>query len=141
MIDTISATLQPIIVETLLALILAAIAWLGRYLPAKMRIEIEAKHRLALHSALSTGTAYALDALEAAIRANPAIAVGDATIAKVIGYVEKSVPDALKNLNPGPGMLHRMAQAKLAEALTAMGVDPLTQALRDAGAYGGSNGN
>lgn len=134
MIDTITDTLQPVIVEVLLTLALAGIGWLMRFLPERMRIEIEAKHRAALHSALETGVNYALDAVEATLRANPAIAVGDATVGRVLDYVERSVPDAIRKLGPSRNILQDMARAKLTEAMAAAGLDPLTNALRDAGA-------
>lgn len=121
MLDTITDTLQPIVVETLLTVILGAIAWLMRKLPARMQIEIEAKHRAALHSALETGTAYAFDVLETALRTNPAIAASDATVGQVLDYVERSVPDALKRLAPSRAMLEAMARAKINEALTRLG--------------------
>lgn len=134
MIDIVTDTLQPVIVQLLLTMVLAVIGWLMRFLPAKMQIEIEAKHRAALHSALNTGVGYALDALETAMRLNPAVAVGDAAVSRVLDYVERSVPDAIKRLGPSREMLQDMARSKLNEALAAAGVDPLTNALRDAGA-------
>lgn len=136
MLDTISATVQPIIVEALLALILGAITWLGRKLPAQMKVNIEAHHRDALHSALNTGVGYALDAAEAAIRLNPAVATADATIGRVLEYTERSVPDAIKRLGPSRQHLEEMARAKLTEALAKMGLDPLTNALAGAGVTG-----
>ena len=134
MIDTIQATLQPVIVETLATLVLAAIAWLMRKLPEQMRMQIEEKHRLALHSALETGVGYAFDALEAALRTNPTVAAGDAAIGTVLDYVQRSVPDAIKRLGPSQSMLQAMARAKINEALARAGLDPLTSALQAAGA-------
>ena len=122
MIDHITDALQPVIVETLLALILAVVAALMRKLPAWMRVEIEAKHRAALHSALDTGVGYALDAVEAALRANPTIAVGDAAVGQVLDYVNTSVPDAIKRLGPSQQHLQAMARAKINEALARAGV-------------------
>lgn len=139
MLDTISATLQPIIVETLLALILAAIAWLMRKLPETMRVNIEEKHRKALHAALDTGIGYALDAMEITLRANPAVAVGDATVGRVLDYVNRSVPDAIRNLGPTQRMLQDMARAKLTEAVAKAGIDPLISALRNAGVNTGQH--
>ena len=134
MIDHITTALQPVIVETLLTLILAAIAWMMRRLPERMRIDIEEKHRLALHSALETGVGYAFDALEAALRTNPTVAAGDAAIGTVLDYVQRSVPDAIKRLGPSQAMLQAMARAKINEALARAGLDPLTSALQAAGA-------
>ena len=134
MLDAIQTTLQPVIVETLATLVLAAIAWLMRKLPEQMRMQIEEKHRQALHSALETGVGYAFDALEAALRTNPTVAAGDAAIGTVLDYVQRSVPDAIKRLGPSQSMLQAMARAKINEALARAGLDPLTSALQAAGA-------
>lgn len=134
MIDAISDALQPVIVEAILTLVLAFIAYLMRFLPAKMQVEIEQRHRDALHSALNTGVGAALDALEAGIRLNPALATADATIGKVLDYTQRSVPDAIRKLGPTPEHLRDMARAKVQEWLVSKGIDPLTAALRDAGA-------
>jgi hypothetical protein len=74
---------------------------------AKQRwgIEIEARHREALHSALMSG-----------IRA--ALARGDghsAAITSAIHHATKSVPDAITALNPSEGVLASIAEAKLRE--------------------------
>lgn len=134
MIDAIFDALQPVIVETLLTLVLAAIAWMMRFLPTWMQREIEARHRQALHSALNTGVGLALDALEAGIRLNPALATADASIGKILEYTNRSVPDAIRKLGPSRDMLTDMAKAKVQEWLASKGIDPLAAALRDAGA-------
>lgn len=132
MLDLITDTLHPIIVDLLLTGILVVLGWLASWLPAKWRVDVEARHRAALHSALETGVALALDGVEAVLRTNPAIATLDALAGRVVSYTERSVPDALRRLGPSRGQLQDMARAKLREAI---GVpDALATALREAGA-------
>ncbi|WP_052261578.1 hypothetical protein [Leisingera sp. ANG-M1] len=72
-------------------------------------IEIEAKHREALHSALMTG-------LQAALR-HKASAGREAIIEAAISYAGNSVPDALNALRPENAVLRNIARAKLEQIL------------------------
>ena len=131
MIDIIQNIAQPIIVDLLLTLILAIIAWLMRKLPERWRLDIEARHRQALHSALDTGIGLAFDAMQK----HPAIAAPDMAIGVVLDYVEGSVPDALRKLAPSRAHLEDMARAKLQQKVDAIvGRDRLAEALKQAGA-------
>ena len=131
MIDIIQNIAQPIIVDLLLTLILAIIAWLMRKLPERWRLDIEARHREALHKALDTGIGLAIDTMQK----HPTIAAPDMAIGTVLDYVERSVPDALRRLAPSRAHLEDMARAKLQQQVDAiMGRDRLAEALRDAGA-------
>ncbi|SIS98613.1 hypothetical protein [Paracoccus saliphilus] len=130
-IDSIQNILQPILVDYAVWLILGVLAWFLRRLPERWRIEIEAKHRDALHSALNTGVGLAIDALQK----HPSIAVPDRAAGEIVSYVRRSVPGAIRRLGPSQGQLEQMARAKLQERLDAItGRDRLTEALRDAGA-------
>lgn len=126
MFDTITATLQPMLVEYLLLLTLAGAGWLMRRLPERMRMDIEARHREALHRALDTGVGLAV----AAGRRTPQAAALDMAVAEIAGYVHRSVPDALRRLAPSQAQLEQMARAKLQQHLDALtGRDRLTEAL------------
>ena len=70
-------------------------------------IEIEATHRSALHSALMSGIRAAL------LRG---LSGADAVEAAII-HASGSVPDAIKALKPDAGVLTRIAEAKLRDAL------------------------
>lgn len=84
----------------------------------KWGVEIEAKHRDALHTALMTGARLALAKhLTAA-----------AAIELILGYVKTSVPDAIGTLRPPQSVLENLAKAKLEQASG----DALTKALKDA---------
>lgn len=66
-------------------------------------IEVEARHREALHSAIMSGL------LAAVSRGS----VGQAAIDAALDHVEASVPDALRKLDPAPGVIREIAEAKL----------------------------
>lgn len=131
MIDIIQSVVQPIIVDLMLTLILAVIAWLMRKLPERWRLDIEARHRDALHKALDTGIGLAIDTMQK----HPSIAAPDMAIGVVLDYVERSVPDALRKLAPSRAHMEDMARAKLQQKVDAiMGRDRLAEALKQAGA-------
>lgn len=69
-------------------------AWI---LPARWRIEIEARDLQALQSALDTGVEYALAKIKGAARTT-SIGQMDAVIGLTISYVRDSVPDAIQAL-------------------------------------------
>lgn len=130
MIDSIQSIIQPILVELLLTLILAVLAWFLRLLPERFRVDIEAKHRAALHSALDTGVGLLIDTMQK----HPKIAAPDMAIGTVLDYVERSVPDAIRRLGPSRAQLEDMARAKLQHQVDAvLGRDRLTEALKNAG--------
>lgn len=128
-IDSIQSIIQPILVELLLTLILAVLAWFLRLLPERFRMDIEAKHRVALHSAINTGVGLLIDTMQK----HPTIAAPDMAIGTVLDYVERSVPDAIRRLGPSRAQLEDMARAKLQHQLDAvLHRDRLTEALSNA---------
>lgn len=99
-IRTIIAALEPHIIE-LVGAVLAAV--IGRAaIEAKRRwgIEIEARHREALHSALMTG-------IRAALGRG---LTGQKALDYAIGYAQESVPDALAKLRPAEAVLQLIAR-------------------------------
>ena len=109
----------------------ALLSLLTAWLREKFKIEIEARHRHALHSALETGVNRVLDKLVKL----PQVTRADAAVAEAVAYVERSVPDAIKALAPSKDHLRDMALAKAKEALLrAATSDKLTAALQAAGA-------
>lgn len=102
------------------------LAFLNRNRAEKDRLEIEQKHREALHKAINTGIGLAFDT----IQKHPAIAPTDQAIGLIIQYVENSVPDALRHLAPSRAHLEAMARAKLTQQLDSItGRDRLSDAL------------
>ena len=103
-IDALLAALAPHLLELIAALATAIIGWLAAQAKARWGLEIEARHREALHSALMTGVRHALSE-----GAQGRTAIAEAAV----DYVQTSVPDALAALKPQPDQLKDMAEATL----------------------------
>ena len=121
---------SPHILELLGVLLTGIIGWAAAAVRKKWGIEIEARHREAMHSALMTGAQLAMKHE----------LTGKAAIDLVLRYIQQSVPDAIGSLKPSPDVLtdlakakiEQVAQAKVKEA-TGAAVDALSDALRKAG--------
>lgn len=91
----------------LLGIILAALlAWAAAAAKRKFGIDVEARHREALHSALMTGARLALARQ----------LTGAAAVELIVTHARESVSDAIGHLQPTGDFLERMAEAKLQEA-------------------------
>lgn len=103
--DHIWQILAPHVLEILGVALSAIIASAAGYAKRKWGLDIEARHREALHSALLTGikmaTARNLDTGRA--------------VDLAIDYARLSVPDAITALRPIKGVLESIARAKLVE--------------------------
>ncbi len=116
----------------LLGLVLTGIiGWAASKARQKWGVEIEARHREALHSALLTGAQLALKHELS----------GKTAIDLVLRYIRESVPDAISGLDASPAVLTDLAKAKIEQlaaekikVVTGAAVDQLTDALRRAGA-------
>lgn len=128
--DAVGAALAPHMPLLLNAILIPfAIALWGRGMKA-LGLDMEAKHREALHSALTTGAQLALKHQ----------LTSKAAIDLILRYVVSSVPDAIKGLGAGHDVMTDLAKAKLEQAAQAKAkeaagaaVDALTGALRKAG--------
>lgn len=99
----ISAAAAPAIVTlfgTVLTIVLTRAAHVAR---SRWGIEIEARHRDALHAALMSG-------IQAALLGGLS---GKAAVEAAIRHAGTSVPDAVRALKPAPGVLTSIAEAKL----------------------------
>ena len=105
--NTILAALMPILLDVLGAIVLALIGQAALWLKRRTGIEIEARHREALHQAIMTGLRAALTK-----SATPSDA-----ITRSIEYAKQSVPYAIRALRPSDQILTRIATAKLEEAM------------------------
>ncbi|NEX45172.1 hypothetical protein G3572_03070 [Rhodobacter sp. ETT8] len=76
-------------------------------------IRIEQAHQESLHRAIKT-------AVESAIFHGPNVALGTLK-AHVVQHLRESVPDALKALTPGDGVLDRLVERYAREALNKIG--------------------
>ena len=104
---------MPFLME-LLALILTAVLVLAsRQITAWTGVQIEAKHRDALHEAIMSGVESAM---------HHGFEVGAGTFkAHVLAHIRESVPDAMEALNPLPDVLERIIERKAREALSRIG--------------------
>jgi len=116
--------LTPVILEVTATVATVAITAASGYAMRKWGIEIQEKHRNALHSALMSG-------IEAALGRGY---TGNAAVAEAIEYARRSVPDALGNLKPAADVLTDLAKAKLEQATKIPAGDALAAALKQAGA-------
>ena len=82
------------------------IGWAAAQARARWGIEIEARQREALHSALMTGAQLALARLGTQ-------ASQEALTAEVIKYAQGSVPGAISGLRPAGNVLSDLALAKI----------------------------
>lgn len=94
-----------------------ALTWAAAKAKQKFGIDIEAKHREALHLALMSAARLAI--------ANKL--TGQKAVDMIIDYVYQSVPDAVAGLRPSAGVLDDLARSKL----QAVGEDILTRALQN----------
>ena len=76
-------------------------------------IQIEAKHREALHQAIMTS-------VESSLKHGPDVGF-DYLKANTLDYLKRSVPDALTALTPGDGVLDRLIERYAREALAKLG--------------------
>lgn len=105
---TIWLGLQPYALEIIGMIVAAVIARAAGFAKAKFGLDIEARHREALHSALMTG-------IRAALIKNPG--GGEAVISEAIAYASRSVPDAMAALNPDGAVIELLARSKLQQIL------------------------
>jgi hypothetical protein len=106
MLQTVLVAVQPHIVELVSVGVAIFVSNATVYAKRKWKIDVEARHREALQSALTNGAMLALS------RGYTGKIAADA----VIDYVLDSVPDAVKNLKPTDKRLHDLALAKLKAA-------------------------
>ena len=105
--DTITAAIIAQVVLPIAGTVTTAlIGWAAAQARARWGIEIEARQREALHSALMTGAQLALS------RLGPQASQTALTTAAV-EYAERSVPGAMTGLRPTADILHDLALAKV----------------------------
>ena len=95
----------PHFLEIFGAILTVLIGWAADTARRRWGIEIEARHREALHSALMTGARMAIQ--------RGMTGAGAAELA--VGYAQSSVPGAIRALQPAPEVLSNLARAKLGE--------------------------
>lgn len=106
MLDIINAILAPYLPDLIGAAVTALIGYAVALIKAKTGIEIEAKNREALHSAMTTGALLGLAKLGVTARKEEIAAAS-------VAYVKASVPGALAKLAPSEGVLSALALSKV----------------------------
>ena len=108
--DALWPAFEPHIVELLGVILTILIGIASRQLAAWTGIEIETRHREALHESLMSGAM-------SAIRHGPGAGL-ETLKAHAITHARRSVPDAVKALVPGDGVLDAIAERYVREALS-----------------------
>lgn len=108
-----SADLQAVIVGIIGMLLTFILNRAAGAFAAATGIQIEAKHREALHQAVMTS-------VESGMKYGPDVGF-DTLKAYVVGYLQESVPDALTALTPGDGVLDPLIERYAREALAKLG--------------------
>lgn len=128
--QSIITAVTPGVIEILGVLLTGIIGWAAATARRKWGIDIEARHREALQSALLTGATLALRHE----------LTGKAAVDLVLRYIAQSVPDAIGGLGASPEVLADLAKAKLEQVAQAKvkevsgaAVDALTGTLRKVG--------
>ncbi len=93
----------PGVMEVIAALLMFVIGWASLTLKTRLGLDIEARHRDALHSAVMSG-------VQAAMEGNLS---GQQAADMAVDYVRQSVPDAIRYLGAPDGVLMGLAKAKL----------------------------
>ncbi|ETX26500.1 hypothetical protein [Roseivivax isoporae] len=107
--EGILTALEPHIVELLGLVLTIIIGIAARQLSAWTGIEIEKRHREALHEALMSGAM-------SAIKHGPDVGI-DTLKAHAIAHARQSVPQAVKALVPGDGVLDAIAERYVRDML------------------------
>jgi hypothetical protein len=107
------------IVQSLVVIAVPIIAtWLGNRIAdgveRRTGIEVEAKHRQALHSALETAINLGLNKVQQRGRAAYG---GGALLQDSLEYIHRSTPDAIAHFGVSDRMLAQMLQSKLSAAV------------------------
>lgn len=103
--DEFFSTVIPALMTFMGVAIPALLAWLTAIVRCWMKKQNEARDREALHSALETGV------LAGELKYGANGSRGD-VVAYAVDYAQKSVPDAMKALNPPADVLAKIAMSK-----------------------------
>lgn len=109
MLEELKEALTPHLIEAFMSLVMLMLGYATVLIKKWTGIQIEDKHRIALHSAIRTGV---LLAAEKGLDR-------DALVQVAKDYAKQSVPDAIRYLVPGDGVLESLIIAKAQELIGA----------------------
>lgn len=110
--------IKPYLVEIMAALVSLLIGWVVAKISKLTGLNIEARHREALQSALTNGVNYGIEKMGRSA-AGMTLDVKNVLIADGIRYVQNSVPDAIRHFGLTPERIRQLLEAKLGAALNA----------------------
>lgn len=100
---------SPFLVDLLDVILVILLARISAIAAKRWGIEIEAKHREALQTAIMSGIRAAVGRGE----------IGSVAVQSALSHALRSVPDAITALRPAAGVLTSIAEAKLRESIEA----------------------
>jgi hypothetical protein len=107
------ALLQPYLTMLASAVVTLAVGIITAKVSQWTGIQVEAKHRDALQTALTNGAGLLIQELGASAATVKGLNVGNNAAAKAIDYVLKASPDAIKYFDRGPDSIAKKLEAKL----------------------------
>ena len=110
------AVLAPYLQALADAVIFALIGWVATIVQRWTGIQIEARHREALHSAAMTGVTKAIARVGGSVN-GMSLDVRSDVVASAIEWIEASVPDAIAALGVTPEKVAALATAKLGQLI------------------------
>jgi hypothetical protein len=109
---------RPYIVEIVGIAIAAVVGWIVKLLRDKLNIEIEARHREALQTAVTNAAGLVIGKGEH-LASKLKITVQNDAIGEAVAYVLKGAPDALAYFGVTPDRVRQMIEAKVGIATNA----------------------
>lgn len=114
--------LSPYLADALAAIATALLGMIYAWVRAKFGMDIEARHREALHSAVVTGINLGM-AKAGARFAGRHLQAGSPAVTEAMAWVARSVPDALAHFGVSPEGLEKLVLAKAQQLLGAAPAD------------------
>lgn len=103
---------RPYVAEVATIVIAGLVGWLGRRIHTLTGLNIEARHREALQSALENGARLVLDRV-ARSAGGKVVPLGNTVLGDGVEYVLRSVPDAVQHFGLSPERVGELIRPKL----------------------------
>lgn len=110
--DDIFAPIRPYLAEIMSVLIVAFMGWLTTWLRSMFKVNLDEKHRVALHAALENAKRLAMEKMESAVKGKK-VDVGNEVVKNGLEYVLKYSPDAIAYFGLTPEKVAEMLRAKV----------------------------
>lgn len=110
-VQTILDVARPWLVEMAGALAALVVAWIANVLRQRLNLDIEARHREALQTALTNAVGLAIVKVDT-MAGGAKLDLRNAVLAEAVSYVLKGAPDALRYFGVTPERVREMVLAK-----------------------------